>query len=96
MNFMTSTAITRKRTDADYEIDSVSKALAVLEALEGTRFEPVRIQRIMQRTGFSKDLCFRTLCTLRLRGYAERSERGEWTIGPRFIRMAHSLIDQGL
>ena len=86
----------RKRTDVDYQIESVSKALTVLEALEGTAFEPVRIQRIMQRTGFSKDLCFRTLCTLRLRGYAVRNNRGEWCIGPRLIRLSNAISDHGL
>lgn len=89
-------ATIRKRTEADYEIESVSKGLAVLEALEGTAFEPVRIQRIMQRTGFSKDLCFRTLCTLSIRGYAVRNAKGEWSIGPRFIRLAHAITDRGL
>ncbi len=81
-----------KRTDADYEIEALSKGLAVLEALEGTNFEPVKGSRIEQRTGFSRDLVMRTLKTLRLRGYAVQNERGEWPVGPRFVRFAESGV----
>lgn len=79
---------TTKRTDADYEIEALSKGLAVLEALEGTAFEPVKASRIEQRTGLGRDIVMRTLKTLRLRGYAVQNDRGEWTIGKRFLRMA--------
>lgn len=77
-----------KRTDQDYEIEALSKGLAVLEALEGTAFEPIPQTRIEQRTGFTRDLVMRTLKTLRLRGYAVQNSRGEWTIGRRFIQFA--------
>lgn len=80
-----------KRTDADYEIEALSKGLAVLEALEGTNFEPVSQKRIEQRTGFSRDLVMRTLKTLRLRGYAEQNSRGEWMVGPRLIRLGRAI-----
>lgn len=76
------------RDDTFYEIEALSKGLAVLEALEGTAFEPVTQKRIEQRTGFKRDLVMRTLKTLRLRGYAVQNEKGEWTVGPRFIRLA--------
>lgn len=79
---------TNTRTDADYEIESLSKGIIVLEALEGTSFEPVRQKKIEERTGFSRDLVMRTLKTLRLLGYAVQNDRGEWTIGRRFIRFA--------
>ncbi len=79
-----------KRPDEDYEIESVSKSLAVLEALEGISFEPVPVQRIIDRTGFKRDFVERSLKTYRLRGYAVQNERGEWSIGPRFVRMAQS------
>lgn len=76
------------RTDADYEIEALSKGLAVLEALEGVNFEPVKASRVEHRTEFTRDLVMRTLKTLRLRGYAVQNERGEWMIGPRFVRLA--------
>ena len=80
-----------KRGDEEYEIESLSKGLAVLEALEGTNFEPVPQKRIEQRTEFSRDLVMRSLRTLRLRGYAVQNDRGEWTVGPRFVRLALSV-----
>jgi len=79
-----------KRDDADYEIEALSKGLAVLEALEGTRWEPVGVSTVMERTGFNRDLTDRTLKTLRLRGYAV-CEKGKWTVGKRFIRVGKSL-----
>lgn len=77
------------RTDADYEIEALSKGLAVLEALEGTSFEPVKASRIEQRTGFSRDLVMRTLRTLRLRGYAAQNAAGEWMMGSRVLRLSN-------
>lgn len=80
-----------KRDDADYEIEALSKGIKVLEALEGTAFEPVKWDRIAQRTGFNRDLVMRTLKTLRLNGYAVQNERQEWTLASRFIRFAGSV-----
>lgn len=80
-----------KRDDSQYEIEALSKGLAVLEALEGTAFEPVTQKRIEQRTGFNRDLVMRTLKTLRLRGYAVQNDQGLWTVGPRFIRFGQTL-----
>jgi DNA-binding IclR family transcriptional regulator len=79
-----------KRPDEAYEIESVSKAAAVLEALEGTIFEPVPVQRIINRTGFSRDFVERALKTWRLRGYAAQNDRGEWYMGNRILRLANS------
>ena len=79
-----------KRPDAAYEIESLSKGLIVLEALEGTRWEPVSVTVIMERTGFTRDLVDRTLKTLRLKGYAI-CEKGKWTAGPRFTRVSKNL-----
>lgn len=84
-------SLSRKRTDADYEIEALSKGLAVLEALEGASFEPVTQKRIEQRTGFNRDLVMRTLKTFRLRGWAIQNDRGEWTVGPGFVRFAKSV-----
>ena len=78
-----------KRDDAAYEIESLSKGLLVLEALEGTRWEPITVTVIIERTGFTRDLVDRTLKTLRLRGYAI-CEKGKWTAGRRFTRLAIS------
>lgn len=80
----------RNRTDADYEIESLTKGLIVLEALEGTRWEPVTVPTIMERTGFTRDLVDRTLKTLRLKGYAV-CEKGKWTAGRRLIRFAANI-----
>lgn len=77
-----------RRTDDAYEIEALTKGIAVIEALEGTNFEPVPTGRIVQRTQLSRDTVERSLKTLRLRGWAVQNERGEWMIGKRFIRFA--------
>ena len=86
--------MTKKRTDASYEIEALSKGLMVLEALEGSGFEPVPISRVVQRTGLPKDTVYRSLRTLRLRGYATTNDRGEWTVGRRFIRFAAKAAEK--
>jgi predicted Rossmann fold nucleotide-binding protein DprA/Smf involved in DNA uptake len=78
--------VANKRSDADYEIESLTKGLAVLEALEGTNFEPVPIKRILDRTQLPRDVVTRSLKTFRLRGWAVQNDRGDWTIGRRCIR----------
>lgn len=80
--------MSNKRPDSKYQIESVSKALAVLEALEGRNFEPVSVQKIMERTGFNRDTVDRNLKNFRLRGYAIQNERGEWSIGKRLIALS--------
>jgi DNA-binding IclR family transcriptional regulator len=77
-----------KRDDSDYEIEALSKGLAVLEALEDG---PVKRARIETRTGFSRDLTMRTLRTLRLRGYAVQNDRGEWSLGPRVLQLSNDF-----
>jgi len=81
----------RRRLDADYEIEAVTKSLRVFEALEGIGFEPVSVQTIMGRTGFSKDFVFRSLKTMQLRGYVTRLPDGKWTVGNRLVRLAVNL-----
>lgn len=82
----------KPRADEDYEIEALSKGLAVLESLEGINFEPVSVAVIMTRTGFKRDVVDRSLKTLRLRGYAVQLESGTdagmWTFGSRFLRLA--------
>lgn len=81
----------KKRADSEYEIESISKGLAILEALEGRNFEPVAVKKIIQRTNLSRDIVDRTLKTFRLRGYAVQNAKGEWAIGRRFIRFAQAV-----
>lgn len=80
-----------KRKDEDYEIESGTKVLAVLEALEGRGFEPVSVATVMERTGFNRDQTDRALKTLRLRGMAAQIADKRWTIGRRFVRMAQAV-----
>lgn len=85
------TSVRAKRSDEQYEIESLSKGLAVLEALEGTNFEPVPVKRIIERTQLPRDVVERSLKTFRMRGYAAQNERGEWMVGRRFIRIANAV-----
>lgn len=78
----------RERPDSDYEIESLTKGLIVLEALEGSAEEPLELGRLMERTGFSRDLTMRILRTLRLKGYAIQRENKRWSIGGRIGRFA--------
>lgn len=84
------------KEDADYEIESLSKGIAVLEALEGMNFEPVKIEIVMERTGFSRDFCTRALRTLRLRGYVAQLADKRWTLGTKFIRFSQSVAAKKL
>lgn len=79
-----------RRTDSQYEIESLTKGIKVIEALKGTRWEPVNVATIMERTEYPRDLVDRTLKTLRMHGYA-RCDKGKWTAGKRFIALAVSL-----
>jgi DNA-binding IclR family transcriptional regulator len=74
-----------KREQDAYQLDTLRRGLKVLEALEGTNFEPVSIARIQQRTGYSYDFCRRALITLKLAGFAAETAQG-WTVGPKLMR----------
>ena len=80
-----------KRSDSKYEIESLTKGLLILESLEGRNFEPVSVKKIMERTGFSRDIVDRSLKTLRLNGYAVQLENKKWTIGRRLIRFSNTV-----
>lgn len=82
-----------KRSDAAYEIGALSKGLLVLEALEGTSFEPVTLNRIVERSRLPKDTVYRSLRTLRLMGWATNDSRGNWMIGQRFIRLVRAVSE---
>ena len=73
-----------------YTISALAKGLKVLEALEGTNFEPVTVQRVADRTREKYDYCYRALKTFETRGYARETERG-WQIGPRILRFSERL-----
>ncbi len=81
-----------ERNDAAYINDSLARGLKVLEALEGTNFEPVTIQRIQQRTGFTYDFCRRALLTLKLQGFAAQTPKG-WTLGTKFLTLSDRFTD---
>lgn len=80
------------RAEADYTIDSLLKGLKVLEALEGTRFEAVSIQRVQERTKLSYDTCRRVLLTLKVAGFAAQTPKG-WTLGPKFVTLSDRFGD---
>lgn len=80
-----------ERTDADYEIETLSKGLAVLEALSTPSGEPVAMKRLIERTELPYDTVMRTLKTLRLRGYV-KEEFGKWSYGPRFLTIAAGVV----
>ncbi len=72
------------RSETDYVIESLLHGLQVLEALEGTQFEPVSIKRIAERAKLSYDKASRCMKTLKVKGFVEQTERG-WALAPRFI-----------
>jgi DNA-binding IclR family transcriptional regulator len=74
-----------KRTNSDYELETVSKAIRVLEAIEGERGEAVPFTRIVSRTGFSRNFVLRALATWELNGYAIKSAGNRWSLGKRLL-----------
>lgn len=76
----------RKRTDSEYEIESLSKGLLVLEALQDCATLAIQTRRVQQRTGLSYDFCMRALKTLKLAGYVAEVEDG-WKLTPRLNRI---------
>ena len=47
--------------------------------------------RVMERTGFSYDFCFRALRTLKLIRWATQNDQGSWAIGPKMLRFSESF-----
>ncbi len=70
--------------ETGYVIDVGLRLFKVFEALEGMKFEPVTIQRVMQRTGFSYDFCMRALRTLKVAGYVTQTPTG-WALSPKLL-----------
>ncbi len=77
----------KERDKKDYAIDAVLRAFKVLEALEGRGFEPIKIMRVQQRTGFTYNFCLRALRTLELAGYAKETLDG-WILGAKIQNFA--------
>lgn len=78
----------RRREQASYEIEAVTKALRVLEALEGIGFEPVSLSTVAGRAHVNENFAFRALRTLELRGYAKQIDGSKWTLGPRILKLS--------
>src|ERR1041384_518996 len=76
-----------QRSDNDYSIDALLRGLKVLEALEGTNFEPVSTKRVSERTSLPYDFCMRALRTLKLAGFAAETPKG-WQAGPKVLRFS--------
>lgn len=76
-----------KRPKEAYRIDSVEKALRVLEAVDSDSGRPIELGRIIGRTGFSRDFCMRSLATFELNGYVTALDRNRWTYGPRLLKL---------
>jgi hypothetical protein len=76
-----------ERTEESYVIDALARAMKVYEALEGRAFEPISIQRVAQRTGFSHNFCRRALITFKKSGWAKQTIEG-WSLGPKAMNLA--------
>lgn len=64
------------RDEASYVLDTALKVLKVLECLEGRAFEPVTIERVMQRSGFNRSFVRTALITLKRAGWAKELIEG--------------------
>lgn len=80
--------ITKKPDAKKYANENTVHTIKIVEALEGTNFEPVTIKRIMERSDLPYDKCRRVLLTLESLGWATENERKEWTLGRKIIRFA--------
>lgn len=78
----------KKRDPKAYANESVIHTIKILEALEGTSFEPVSLKTIMNRTGLEYDKCRRVLLTLQLLNWTQQTEKKEWTLGTKILRFA--------
>ena len=65
-----------------YNVPILSKALDILELLEGEK-APVSVESVYQRTGFSKTTVYRILKTFVHRGYIAHQENGLYRLASR-------------
>ncbi|QQS33524.1 MAG: hypothetical protein IPM50_02770 [Acidobacteriota bacterium] len=81
-----------KRDAASYVNQNFCRIWQVMEALEGTAFEPVTRARIRQRTNLSPDAVKRAVITLKELGLAVETD-GKISVGPRIAKFAQRLAD---
>ncbi len=74
-------------------VQSIDRALSVLEALTGER-EGVSLAHIAQRVDLHKSTTHRLLATLCVRGYAERLPGGDYRLGRRVVELASMYLNQ--
>ena len=79
-----------RRNPEDYELDTVLRAVKVLQALEGRNFEPVNIKTVERRSGQSYAFCRSALLTFKKVGFAAQTEDG-WTVGPKLMMFANNF-----
>lgn len=82
-----------KRDNEFYEIEAVSKAIRVLEAVEPDSGKAMDAKRIVSRTGFTRDFVGRALKTWELNGYVVNLPSGKWIYGKRFLRFGAEFVD---
>jgi DNA-binding IclR family transcriptional regulator len=74
-------------------VQSIDRALSVLEALTGER-EGISLAHIAQRVDLHKSTTHRLLATLCNRGYAERLPGGDYRLGRRVVELASMYLNQ--
>lgn len=85
-----------KRDPKTYAVEKVVDAVKVLESLEGTNFEPVSIDQIIERVGVIEgrdsklklDAVRRVLISLELCGWAKQTN-GKWMLGAAALRLSN-------
>ena len=85
-----------KRELKTYKNENFIQGLDVLEALEGTDFEPVSIVRVLERVNQGKsadeklkyDKVRRLLIAAKLKNWATQNDKGLWSLGSKFMRFS--------
>ena len=81
-----------RRTEESYELDTVLRAVKVLQALEGSNFEPVNIITVQQRSGQTYAFCRSALLTWKKAGFAAQTADG-WTVEPKLMMLSNRFND---
>ena len=87
---MTMTMTNKKRDAKDYAVEKTVETLKIIEALD---YEPVSIERVIERVGYIPilnrkikfDAARRILITLKMLGYADQIAT-EWIAGKKSIK----------
>lgn len=85
--------MTNKSDAKKYANENTIHTVKVIESLEGLNFEPVPIKQIIDRTGIPYDKCRRVLLTLELLGWAEQTEKKDWTLGAKILRLSNRYAE---